>query len=36
MDTIMRHHGHAAIHYNNVRVPTSNMLWAEGKGFAIA
>jgi len=29
-------HGHAEIEYNNVRVPSSNMLWSEGKGFAIA
>lgn len=29
-------HGHAEITYNNVRVPVSNMLWDEGKGFAIA
>ncbi|MDP4549877.1 acyl-CoA dehydrogenase [Alkalihalobacillus macyae] len=29
-------HGHAEIEYKDVRVPASNMLWEEGKGFAIA
>ncbi|WP_423798361.1 acyl-CoA dehydrogenase [Neobacillus sp. SAB-20_R2A] len=29
-------HGHAEIVYDNVRVPADNMLWEEGKGFAIA
>lgn len=29
-------HGHAEITYNDVRVPVSNILWEEGKGFAIA
>ena len=29
-------HGHAEIVFEHARVPASNMLWAEGKGFAIA
>ncbi len=29
-------HGHAEVVYENVRVPVENILWGEGKGFAIA
>jgi acyl-CoA dehydrogenase len=29
-------HGHAEIEFSDVRVPVSNILWEEGKGFAIA
>jgi acyl-CoA dehydrogenase len=29
-------HGHAEISFNEVRVPLENIIWDEGKGFAIA
>ncbi len=29
-------HGHGEVTFNHVRVPLNSMIWAEGKGFAIA
>ena len=29
-------HGHAEVSFNDVRVPAENIIWEEGKGFAIA
>jgi acyl-CoA dehydrogenase len=29
-------HGHAEVSFNDVRVPLANIIWDEGKGFAIA
>ncbi|QQK80286.1 acyl-CoA dehydrogenase family protein [Salicibibacter cibi] len=29
-------HGHGEVEFDNVRVPASNILWDEGKGFAIS